>query len=389
MSDSNSINRTIPSKTEKPYPGFALFPHQSGRWAKKIRGKLHYFGKLADGWEAALAKYQSQAEALHAGLTPVDTRDALTVHALAVKFLIAKKKAMQDGELARVTFENYGAICKLIVKAFGKDRLVSDIRQTDFARLRERMGQTWGPVRLKTEIVRAKTPFNWAVKSGLIDRPIVFGEGFKVPSMKTLRVHRASKGPRMFEADEIRRMLAAATPALRAMILLGVNCGFGNNDVGTLPLEAMDLETGWIEYARRKTGIERRCPLWPETIEAIRAFLQVRPTAKRPEDANLVFITKYGGPWSCAHDLAVSKETAKLLKKVGIEGHRGFYALRHTLQTIGDETRDFVAVRSIMGHADNDIASMYRERMSDIRLRTVSTYVREWLLETDKGNQSA
>ena len=84
----------------------------------------------------------------------------------------------------------------------------------------------------------------------------------KKPSVSTVR----GKGRKLFTADEIRRIIDAAGLQLRAMILLGINAGFGNADCGELPLSAVDLETGIIDYpARPKTGIARRCPLWPET----------------------------------------------------------------------------------------------------------------------------
>jgi integrase len=80
----------------------------------------------------------------------------------------------------------------------------------------------------------------------------------------------------MFEAAEIRVMLAAAPAALKAMILLGINCGFGNTDVANLTVKNLDLKGGWCNYPRPKTGISRRCPLWPETVKAIKAALEPR-----------------------------------------------------------------------------------------------------------------
>ena len=49
-------NFTMAPKYSKPRPDFPLFPHATGRWAKKIRGEFKFFGKVADdpNGEAAL-----------------------------------------------------------------------------------------------------------------------------------------------------------------------------------------------------------------------------------------------------------------------------------------------------------------------------------------------
>jgi integrase len=168
------------------------------------------------------------------------------------------------------------------------------------------------------------------------------------------------------------------------MILLGVNCGFGNADCGTLPLSALDLDGGWVNYHRPKTGITRRCALWPETVEALRESLARSPKAKAEGDAGLVFLRAKGGSWhKKIEDNPVSKEMRKLLNLLGINGCRNFYALRHTFETIGGEAKDQVAVDHIMGHARDDMASVYRERISDERLKAVTDHVRAWLLATD------
>ena len=67
----------------------------------------------------------------------------------------------------------------------------------------------------------------------------LLAEGFKRPSKKSLRKERIAQGPKMFESAEVRAMLAKAGQPLKAMILLGINCGFGNNDCATLPLKAV------------------------------------------------------------------------------------------------------------------------------------------------------
>ena len=192
----------------------------------------------------------------------------------------------------------------------------------------------------------------------------------------------------MFEAHQICVLLDAASAQIKAMILLAINCGFGNNDCGSLPKSAVDLDGGWVSFPRPKTGIKRRVPLWPETINALRAALDDRLRASDEDGTeNLFFLTKYGKSWSQNTSTnPISAEFRKLAQSLGLyRKGNGFYAIRHTFLTIGDETKDFVAVASIMGHSDESMADRYRERVSDDRLKAVTDHVRDWLFsDSDK-----
>ena len=387
MSDFNSTAPASPAKPNKPHPDFPLFPHATGLWAKKIRGKMHYFGPWANP-DGALAKYLEQKEDLHAGKTPRPDSAALTVKALCNQFLNAKQTRVDGGELSPRTWTDYKDACAQAIAAFGKTRLVADLGPDDFSALRDRMAKTWGPHRLKKALQCVRSLFKYAFEAGLIDRPARFGPGFRPPSAKTLRLHRASQGPKLYAAEEIRRIYEAAGVKMKAMILLGINSGFGNSDCGTMPLSALDLERGWLAYPRPKTGVARRCPLWPETVEALRAVLARRPEPKNEADTGLVFVTQRGVAWAKdTSDAPITKEMRKLLKKLGINGHRNFYTLRHTFRTIADEAKDQLAADYIMGHEVPHISSVYRETISDARLRAVTDHVRVWLFPTSRPDQ--
>ena len=104
-----------------------------------------------------------------------------------------------------------------------------------------------------------------------------------------------------------------------------------------------------------------------------------------PKDTDLVFITKYRQRWVRTGEKgnpidSVSTEFTKLLRNLNLKRPGlSFYTLRHVCETIGGESRDQVAVNAIMGHVDNSMAGVYRERISDERLKAVTNTVREWL----------
>jgi integrase len=391
MSESHSTTPPPTGKPSKPYPEFPLTAHPAGYWCKKIRGKIHYFGPWADP-DGALKKYMDQKESLHAGRKPREAGDGTTVKELCNAFLNAKAASQEAGELTLRSWQDYRDACALLVKHLGKGRLVADLDPEDFAELRAKMAKRWGPVTLGNVINRMRVVFKFAFDNRLIDRPVCYGSAFKRPSRKTLRLDRAKKGAKLFTAAEIHRLLGAASVPLRAMLMLAINCGLGNADCGTLPLSALDLEGGWLDFPRVKTGIPRRCPLWPETVAALKEALALRPKPQKAEHAGLAFITKYGLPWAkLTADNTLAKEMGKLLKALQSNGRKGlgFYTLRHVFRTVADEARDQPACDFLMGHETPHMSSVYRETISDERLRAVVNHVGGWLFAPAKATGAA
>jgi integrase len=382
VAEPHSTPPAASGKPAKPYPEFPLTAHPAGYWCKKIRGKLHYFGPWSDPG-GALAKYLEQKDALHAGMTPRQDPAAVTVKDVASAFMRAKQEAVDAGELSPRTWADYHSIMQKMLAGLGKHRLVADLQPSDFAALKSKLAKKNGPPRMSTIIQVVRCAFKHAFDAGTLDTPMRFGPAFKRTSNKTLRVHRARQGVKLFTAEEIRKLLDVAGQPVKSMMLLGINCGFGNTDCGSLPLAAVDLERGVIDYPRSNTGIPRRCVLWPETLAALKEALSQRSRPRRAEDAGFVFVTKYGQGWSKLDNAGpLTQATRKLMSKLGINGHRNFYTLRHTFRTVADEARDQPAADYIMGHEVAHMSSVYRETISDARLRAVAEHVRAWLFNT-------
>src|SRR5262249_40321932 len=152
---------------------------------------------------------------------------------------------------------------------------------------------------------------------------------FKRPNPKAVQAQKEEgeqkHGKMFFEPEEIRAMLKAARQPLLAMLLLGINGALNNSDVAHLPLTALDLEGGWLTFPRKKTGVKRRIPLWPETVQALRDWLDVRPKPADETQTGFVFLRRRGHMFAeQAKTNPVSTMTRWLLKEIGLGGHRSF-----------------------------------------------------------------
>lgn len=395
MAKSNPSRRTGKrSKPAKPRPDWPLVANGNGQWSKQIRGKVYYFGPWEDP-QAALSRYLDVRDDLEAGRTPRPKNDdRLTLADLVNEFLNFKRQQVESGELSPRSFREYEATGKRLVAILGKTIVVEEIRPDDLLRVRKKLAETRGPIALGSEIGRCRVLLNFAYDQEFTDKKVRFGKAFRKPSRKTLRQHKAKRdlenGKRFFTAAEIRQLIDAASVPMRAMLLLGCNAGFGNADCGKLVAAALDLDRGMVAFPRPKTGVDRFAFLWPETVKAIREAIDKRPAHKHPENAELVFITKYGLAWfkEGVSTNPVSQEFRKLLNATGLYRKGvGFYALRHTFRTAAGACRDEMAINRVMGHTDDSMGAVYTEEISKERLQRVSETVRTWLY-TPEDNDS-
>lgn len=92
----------------KPHPDFPLWRHTgSGQWCKKVRGRFHYFGRIADDpeGEGALHEWLRVKDDLLAGREPRPAGDGAMVTDLCNHWLTQKRQLLQCGELTRRTFD--------------------------------------------------------------------------------------------------------------------------------------------------------------------------------------------------------------------------------------------------------------------------------------------
>ena len=160
--------------------------------------------------------------------------------------------------------------------------MVGDLTPNDFLKFRQQLAthgltgkRGLGVHALNRAITVIRGMFKHVYELDLIDRQIKYGKTFERPSAnlkrKARRVAEIENGKRLFKAVEIQNILKNTDDSLRAVILLGINGGFGNTDCARLSIKAVDLDNKVVEFDRPKTGIERTIPL-PATDKILSLF---------------------------------------------------------------------------------------------------------------------
>jgi integrase len=341
---------------------FPLTLHPTGQYCKKIKGKIYYFG--SDRSEA-LQKYLNKATFLHGGSNDltIPAGNNMTLKQLCDMYLKYQHAKLQASDLTVSHYnEQIGSLNRLMT-FLGQKIEINDISTMNLQNYKRMIQNGHLSVsRLNLHISIMKALFHWARKNDVL---------VNIPNIDAISRGKVTHHERFtFSTEQINKLLSAADMKMRAMIWLGLNCGFGCTDCAYLKWTDLDLVNCRVKLARRKTGISRDLPLWPETIDAI---------GKVPRTGKLVFYTSRGNPFIQTHVRndaegngkyttinTITVRFLRLLIKSGLEvpDGTGFYSLRRTAATFTARSGDPFAVQRLLGHANLQMATRYVQDVS-------------------------
>ena len=364
-------------KTKQKLP---LTLRADGRYCKRINGEIKYFGR---DLECALDAYHALLRQMEGGPVPtaptVATAPAVlfTVNDLVRSFLDEKTALDGHDKLAALTLDNYSKVCEQLERHLGSQTALQTLTGDDLKELRKKLakGKRWSlsPSSLDQLLIVVRMVFGHGAKGKMIN--VDFAEALEG---STSTAKRKARKKRLLTRDQIHAMLNVADDQYKSIILFGINCAFGNSDIARL--EKTHIKGQWVEHPRPKTGVERRCHLWPETLAALEVMR--RPSAAKREHDRLVFLTAEGLPWVSPTERDenhISIEWARLAKLGGVPSGLGFYSLRRAFETYAAIAAPAHVVSAIMGHTDDSMAAVYRQGIPNSMFRTASDYVRSWL----------
>jgi site-specific recombinase XerD len=159
----------------------------------------------------------------------------------------------------------------------------------------------------------------------------------------------------------------------RDHVLLAVlfNTGARIQEALNLSPQALRLESPFQVRLFGKGRKDRICPLWPETVELLKALLKRKP---RREDER-VFVNRYGNPLGASgvrfklkeYVAAAAKQVPSLAGK-RVSPHRFRHATAVSLVAAGV---DVTVIRSWLGHESLDTTNVYARANVETKRRAL------------------
>ncbi len=368
------------------------------KWHPVLKKMVHVAGDVDES--VALREWDS---ILRGNARRATRNTSPTLAAIAARWLEERRLDVTAGKIGA---DHYGVSRRALadmVAFFGDELLVVDMVPDDWTRYARHLERLAPSSRRRARAI-ILSMFRQADDDGWIESMPRFGRAFRdLAKIKAAGQVRPFTQPQclaiLSRVDGLARHGKRMTNIrsflnLRAAFYLGLNGGLTPSDLGHLMSHEIDLDNGWIRHVRHKIdkaksspreAVQRRIPLWPETIRALRAAMQ-------PD--GLALVTRFGRPLRYAQINAagagvtvdsVSNLFRDVAREVGVDtAGKGLSRLRHTLRSVAGGAGDEAAADILAGHQLPGMRKVY-ETVDDDRLRRVSDHVRTWLLTPSVG----
>ena len=300
----------------------------SGQYYVTRAGKRIYLGAEQ---EEALQQYHRLALGMNSAAVPPEPEKmpgmVMTAKELANRFLTSQQANWRD---PKGTLKSYAYWLGRFLKDHPKLR-AADLTVEMFAAWKVSLRRRkYSPQSINHFLTAVRSLFAFAEEADLMER---------IPKLKRIKNEKlpppGSNEKPIYTTEEIGQLLGHADTQLKAMLLLGLNCGFGPKDIQDLTWGHIKADR--VTLPRSKTGICQTYLLWPETLRALEGLRGhrrelIERMAKRGRDRTdegHIFITRFWKPWNKD---SVAEQFRRLCKKTKVPCY-GFYRLRHCAST--------------------------------------------------------
>jgi len=363
--------------------GCPLFLHRNGQWSRKVKGQAFYFSV---DFNAALKRWADEKDHILAGYKPPKKDGKPSMAELANLYLADSRERVKEGRVRADHTSECKTVLELVIGVTGGQAKPDTMTPAQWQPVRVaiatgKSGSRVAQTTLKVRLARCRAFLNWCKKN----KHIVSwdaADALAPPEKRLLRLEAASKGKRLWPAEDLRKTIDASPVAFKAVLLMGINCGMGGSDIAGLTRSQWRVGQEYLDCPRNKTGVERRVYLWPETREALARAVEKRATPAMQKFDNRLLLSSRGFPWCRVESSGVVdrvKAQLTLCKRDAGVTKGCFYDLRRTFRTQASEVCDLEAIDFCMGHQGKGEGATYLQGVSDARIRNVCDHVRTWL----------
>ena len=240
--------------------GCPLFLHRNGQWAKKVRGKLHYFGTDLD--EALIFWSDNKDHILAGKQVRKSHSDRPTLAQIANLYNAHCCVRVSDGTMAERSVRDTVKSIQRFLDIVGSSTCPEDLTPLDFATVKNKFsepiprtteirggvkGRTVekrSPITVAGDVRRVRAFLNWAVDTELIAPVRWGGKSFQAITAKQSRV--AKKPRQLIKPKQLRKMIESASVGFKPILLLGINGAMGASDIANMTLATLPKLSGSV-----------------------------------------------------------------------------------------------------------------------------------------------